>query len=142
VGYTVEIVYVKEATEPRRVMGIDIGVRNLVTIGNNISEQGIAVRAGLLKSVNQYFNKELARLRSINDLQHNERKRAKKMQKLFMVRNGKVKDIMHKVLKAIVAYAKIREIYTIVIGHNNEWKQSLAWERGITRISSSSPLTR
>ncbi|MGC8561977.1 MAG: RNA-guided endonuclease InsQ/TnpB family protein [Thermoplasmata archaeon] len=131
VGYTVEIVYVKEATEtgttePRRVMGIDIGVRNLVTIGNNISEQGIVVRAGLLKSVNQYFNKEFARLRSINDLQHNERKRTKKMQKPFTERNRKVKDIMHRVSKAIVAYAKIREIDTIVIGHNNEWKQSVS----------------
>ena len=128
-GYTLEIVYMKEIADipgmkPERVMGIDIGVRNLVTIGNNISEQGIAVRAGLLKSINQYFNKELARLRSINDLQGNERKDTKKMKKLFMKRNRKVRGIMHEVSKATVAYAKSLNIDTIIIGHNNGWKQS------------------
>lgn len=128
-GYMIEIVYEKEisgisAIKPERIMGIDPGVRNLVTIGNNISVEGIAVRAGLLKSINQYFNKELARYRSINDLQGNERKQTKKLQKLFMERNRKVKDIMHKVSKSIVEYAKSMDIDTIVIGHNKGWKQS------------------
>ena len=131
VGYTIEIVYTKEIAgipgmKPERVMGIDIGVRNLVTIGNNISEQGIAVRAGLLKSINQFFNRELARCRSINDLQGNGKKQTKRMQKLSMDRNRKVKDIMHKVSRATVAYAKILDIDTIVIGHNNGWKQSVS----------------
>ena len=130
VGYKVEIVYTKETSnilrmKPERIMGIDIGVRNLVTISNSISEQGIAVRAGLLKSINQYFNKELARCKSINDLQGSERKQTKRMQKLFMNRNRKVRDIMHKVSKATVAYAKNLNIHTIVIGHNNGWKQSV-----------------
>ncbi|MCL5782429.1 MAG: transposase [Candidatus Thermoplasmatota archaeon] len=129
-GYTVEIVYAKEiaaptAKKPERIMGIDIGVRNLVTIGNNISVQGIAVRAGLLRSINQFFNKELARLRSINDLQGNEEKQTKRIQKLFMVRNRKVKDIMHKLSRSIVEYASSGGIDTIVIGHNEGWKQSV-----------------
>ncbi|OWP56961.1 MAG: transposase [Thermoplasmatales archaeon B_DKE] len=128
-GYMMEIVYEKEIADisgmkPKRVMGIDIGVRNLVTIGNNIPEKGIAVRAGLLKSINQYFNRELARYRSINDLQGNERKQTKRLQKLFMKRNRKVKDIMHKVSKSVVDYAKIMGIDTIIIGHSKEWKQS------------------
>jgi len=128
-GYMMEIVYEKEISDtsgmkPKRVMGIDIGVRNLVTMGNNIPEQGIAVRAGLLKSINQYFNKELARYRSINDFQGNERKTTEKIQKLFMKRNRKVKDIMHKVSKSIVEYARSHNVDTIVIGHSKEWKQS------------------
>ena len=130
VGYTVEIVYVKEVTEsvtrePQRVVGIDMGVRNLATIGNSISEQGIAVRAGLLKSINQYFNRELARLRSINNLQHNEGKRTRRIQKLFMDRNRKVKDIMHQLSSSMVMYAKSLNIDTIVMGHNSGWKQSV-----------------
>jgi putative transposase len=129
-GYTVEIVYLKEIADipemnPERIMGIDIGVRNLVTMGNSISQHGIAVRAGLLKSINQYFNKELARLKSINDLQGNERKDTKKIQKLFMKRNRKVNDIMHKLSRSMVEYAKSMNIDTIIIGHNNEWKQSV-----------------
>ncbi len=58
----------------------------------------IAVKAGLLKSINQYFNKELARLRSINDLQGNERKQTKKIQKLFMKGDRKVNDIRHVII--------------------------------------------
>ncbi|OWP55855.1 MAG: transposase [Thermoplasmatales archaeon B_DKE] len=129
-GYMMEIVYEKEiadlsVTKPERIMGIDVGVRNLVTIGNSIPEKGIAVKAGLLKSINQYFNKELARYRSINDLQGNERKQTKRIQRLFMKRNRKVKDIMHKVSKSIVEYASSMGIDTIVIGHNSGWKDSV-----------------
>jgi len=128
-GYMIEIVYEKEIADiylskPERVMGIDPGVRNLVTIGNNISERGIAVRAGLLKSINQFYNKELARYSSINDLQGNERKQTMRLRKLFIKRNRKIKDIMHKVSRSVVDYAKSHNIDTIIIGHNNGWKQS------------------
>ena len=128
-GYQVEIVYEKDVQDlqthgPQRIMGIDIGVRNLVTIGNNISERGIAVRAGLLKSINQFYNKENARLRSINDRQG--KRSTERLQKLFVLRNRKVKDAMHKISKAVVEYAKSKTIDTIVIGHNEGWKQSVA----------------
>jgi putative transposase len=128
-GYEVEIVYEKdikdaENTKTQRIMGIDIGVRNLVTIGNNIPEEGIAVRAGLLKSINQFYNKENARLRSIND-QQDRKTMTRRLQRLIITRNRKIRDIMHKVSKSIVEYAKSRNIDTIVIGHNEGWKQSV-----------------
>ncbi len=127
-GYTVEIVYIREIADligegPHRVMGINIGVRNLVTSGNNISEEGLAVRAGLPKSINQFFNKKLAEYRSINDIQGNGRRKTRRINKLFLKRNRKVKDVMHGISRAIVAYAKSMGIDTIVIGHNEGWKQ-------------------
>ena len=127
-GYAVEIVYEKEISDPdngrrRRVMGIDIGVRNTVTIGDNISEKGIAVRGGLLKSINQFFNREYARLKSISDRQIGNRELTQKEKELFMKRNHKLKDIMHKLSRAVVNYAISRDVDTIVIGHNNGWKQ-------------------
>ncbi|MFP3318020.1 MAG: hypothetical protein RXP98_02395 [Thermoplasmata archaeon] len=69
-GYIIEIVYMKEIEdiskrEPRRIMGMDIGLRNIVTIGDSISNEGIAVKVGVLKSINQYYNKESVRLKSI-----------------------------------------------------------------------------
>ncbi len=128
-GYNVEIVYAKEIgnvseLSPKRILGIDIGVRNIITIGNNISEKGIAVKGGVLKSINQYFNKELARLKSVNDKQGN-KENTKRIDKLYMVRNRKIKDIMHKLSNAVILYAMNNEIDTIVIGHNNGWKQSV-----------------
>jgi putative transposase len=105
-------------------MGIDIGVRNIVTIGDSISNEGIAVKGGVLKSINQFFNKEYARLRSISDRQIGNKQLTKKEKRLFMKRNRKIKDIMHKLSKAIIQYAKSKNIDTIIIGHNNGWKQS------------------
>ena len=130
VGYNVEIVYSKEISDiselsPKRILGIDIGVRNIITIGNNISDKGIAVKGGVLKSINQYFNKELARLKSINDRQRKNKENTKRINKLYMVRNRKIKDVMHKLSNAVIAYAITDEIDTIVIGHNNGWKQSV-----------------
>ena len=49
----------------------------------------------------------------------------KKIMKLFMDRTRKVRDITHKVSKSIVEYATSRKIDTMVIGHNDGWKQSV-----------------
>ena len=130
IGYTVEIVYEREIenienVKPKRIMGIDIGLRNIVTIGDNISKEGIAVKGGVLKSINQFFNKEYAILRSISDRQIESKQLTKREKRLFMKRNRKIKEIMHKLSKAIVQYAKSKDIDTIVIGHNNGWKQSV-----------------
>ena len=127
-GYAIEIVYEKEISDPnngipRRIMGIDIGVRNIVTIGGNIPEQGIAVRGGMLKSINQFFNKEYARMKSISDRQFGNRHLTRKERYLFLKRNRKLKDIMHRLSRALVNYALSIRIDTIVIGHSNGWKQ-------------------
>jgi len=131
IGYNIEIVYaidIKDIAQSKinRILGIDIGVTNLVTIGNNLSEKGIAIKARLLKSINQYFNKELARLKSINDHQNKNKykKNTKKINKLYVVRNRKIKDIMHKLSKRIIEYAYSLNVDTIVIGHNDGWKES------------------
>ncbi|MHB1440601.1 MAG: transposase, partial [Cuniculiplasma sp.] len=96
-------------------MGIDIGVRNIVTIGDNISSEGIAVKGGILKSINQFFNKEYARMKSVSDRQFGNKYLTEKEKELFMKRNHKMKDIMHKLSIAIVDYAMLRKIHIIVI---------------------------
>ena len=51
VGYVVEIVYEKEVgvmeKDKSRIAGIDLGVRNLITMVNNIGEAPIVVKGGL-----------------------------------------------------------------------------------------------
>ena len=124
-AYNIEIVYTKIIKPPvsesgsNRVLGIDLGVRNLVTIANSVSSEGIAVRAGAISSINEYFNKRLAFLRSIQDRQHLV---GKGIGKLYDTRNGKIYDLMHKLSGAIVEYAISLRIDTIVIGNNPRWK--------------------
>ena len=129
-GYNLEIVYAKEITDfnelnANRILGIDVGVRNIITMGNNISKKGIAVKGGVLKSINQYFNRELSKLKSVNDKQRKNKENTKRINRLYAVRNRKIRDIMHKLSNAVINYARMKEIDTIVIGHNEGWKQSV-----------------
>ena len=127
VGYVVEIVYEKEVDvmkkERNRVAGIDLGVRNLVTIANNIGKKPIVVKGGVVKSINQFFNKEMARLQRIYAKQGI--KKSKRMKKLSVKRERKLKDFLHKASKFVAEWCAKRNIGRLVIGYNKEWKQEV-----------------
>jgi len=127
VGYVVEIVYKKEVDvverDKSRVTGIDLGLRNLVTIANNIGEEPIVVKGGVVKSINQFFNKEKARLQRIYAKQGI--KKSKRMKKLSVKRERKLKDFLHKVSKFVAEWCAKRNIGRLVIGYNKEWKKEV-----------------
>ena len=135
VGYVVEVVYEKEVfgkEEPKnvnenedRIAGIDLGVRNLATVGNNIGEKPIVVKGGICKSINQFYNKEMGELQRIYESQKIRGKAGKKLKKLFDRRNRKIKDHLHKVSRFIVDYCIKNDIGTLVIGNNEGWKQNV-----------------
>jgi len=126
VGYFLEVVYQKTVETLRldesRIAGIDLGLRNIATIANNIGEKPIAVKGGVLKSINQYYNKERARLQSIYDKQ--KIKTRSRLQKLTEKRNRKIHDVFHKLSHEIVEWCIKRDVGTVVLGHNNNWKQN------------------
>ena len=127
IGYVCEIVYEKDVESlnlnPDNVAGIDLGVRNIVTMANNIGEQPIVIKGGFVKSMNQYYNKRYAELKSTYDLQGI--KTGSKMQRLHDKRNRKMKDSMHKLSRYIINYCIEHDIGTLVIGHNDNWKQQV-----------------
>jgi putative transposase len=126
VGYVLEMVYQKIIETPSldksRIAGIDLGLRNIATIVNNIGEKPIAVKGGVLKSVNQYYNKKRARLQSIYDRQGIGG--SSKLQRLTGKRNRKIHDLFHKLSREIVEWCVKHHVGTIVFGHNNNWKQN------------------
>ena len=127
VGYVVEVVYEKEVNvmkkERNRVAGIDLGVRNLITIANNIGEEPIVVKGGVARSINQFFNKEKARLQRIYAKQGI--KTSKRMKRLSVKRERKLKDFFHKVSKFVAEWCASHNIGRLVIGYNKEWKQEV-----------------
>ena len=127
VGYMLEIVYEKVIKvieqNKSRIVGIDIGVRNLITMVNNIGEQPIVIKGGVVKSINQFYNKEKARVQTVYDLQGT--KYGSKMQKLSVKRERKLNDFFHKVSKFIVDWCIEHKIGQIVVGHNDNWKQKV-----------------
>ena len=141
VGYDIQIIYRKEVyvdekenMNPKRIMGIDIGVRNLVTIANNFSEQGIAVRAGPLRSMNARFNMIVSSLMSVYDRQDDERNSEMKLKRITDSRNFWMKDMMHKISTWIVNYMSSLNVYAVAIGRNPGWKQNVRMGKRNNRI--------
>ncbi len=94
IGYMVEIVYQKEISPKSLnkdfITAIDLGVRNLITMVNNNGIKPFVIKGGVVKSINQYYNKEKARIQSIYDRQGI--KTGKAMQKLTIKRNRRIND--------------------------------------------------
>lgn len=124
--YILEIVYEKEVKELKeetnRILGIDLGVDNLATCVNNIGIKPIVINGKVLKSINQYYNKKLAILRS--DLKKRHKKDwSNKLDSLQGKRDNKVDYYLHCSSKKIIDHCIENNIDTIVVGLNKTWKQ-------------------
>lgn len=122
-----EVVYrvdnVEELIDNGRYVGIDLGLDNFVTITNNCGLIPLVINGKGLKSINQYYNKQMSHHRSIakrvNKLDYTNR-----MRNLTLKRNNKVEDYIHKASRFVVDYCRNNEINTIIIGNNKNWKQN------------------
>lgn len=135
--YVMEIVYEIEVPDiPKnsdRIVAIDIGVNNFITMVNNISENPIAVKGGIIKSINQFYNKKKANIQS--ELKKvNDKDWSKKLQKLTNKRCEMIKYQMHCISKYVVDWCVLYGIDTLVVGHNNEWKQKKQGMQNFTYI--------
>ena len=113
----------KEQARPCRALGIDPGLNNLLTTVNNIGVPPIAFKGGPVKSINQFYNKRRAELRSQYARQGIET--GPKMQKLSLKRNRKIDCFFHLVSKLLIWYCLMWKIDTIVLGRNKLWKQEI-----------------
>ncbi|MFX1356669.1 MAG: RNA-guided endonuclease InsQ/TnpB family protein [Promethearchaeota archaeon] len=128
VKYKVEIVYEKEEKDfglkKDRILSIDLGLNNLITAVNNNGCRPFIIKGGMIKSINQYYNKRIAYFRSIENKKGNY-KDTKRIQKLHITRNNKLMTLFHRVSKNVIDYCIQKNIGTIVIGYNFGWKQNV-----------------
>ncbi len=126
-GYVLEIIFKKKIVpldlDRKRIVGIDFGLCNIVTMANNIGEKPIVIKGGMVKSVNQYYNKRKAELQSVYIKQGIKTGFAER--KLTEKRNLRIKDAMHKISRHVVNWCIDHNIGTIVIGYNEGWKQEV-----------------
>lgn len=123
----IEVVYKTEdiqlLQDNNRYIGIDLGLDNFATITNNCGLIPLVINGKGLKSINQYYNKQMSHYKSIakklNKLDYTNR-----MRRLTFKRNNKVEDYIHKASRFVVDYCRNNEINTIVIGNNKNWKQN------------------
>jgi putative transposase len=124
--YVLEVVYERAADEAivnEHIASVDIGVNNLAAITSN--KQGLSpflVNGRPLKGINQYYNKQRAKLQSL--LQNNQYS-SHQIRRLTHKRNLKINDYLHKSSRLIVDWCKENAIGTLVIGKNDGWKQAV-----------------
>lgn len=124
--YVLEIVYRKEPKtlelDRNRIVSIDLGVNNFVTMVNNIGKKPIVINGKGIKSYNQYWNKEISKYRSIAK-KANGLDWTKRLQQLTNKRNFKMEYFMHCASRWIIDYCIENNIGTVVVGKNDKWKQ-------------------
>ena len=124
-----EIQYIYEAECIQRnlntnnALALDLGINNLVTAVSNIGKSFI-IDGKRLKSINQWFNKESARLQSIKDKQHFGRKLTNRQKVIVRNRNNKVNDYMNKIARKVIDYCIINDIGTLVVGYNETFQRN------------------
>lgn len=129
--YEIEVPDISETSE--RVAAIDIGVDNFITMVNNIGENPIAVKGGVIKSINQFYNKQKANIQS--ELKKvNGKDWSNKLQKLTDKRYEMIKYQMHCISKYVVDWCVLYGIDTLIVGHNDEWKQKKQGMQNFTYI--------
>ena len=131
--YVMEIVYETEIpdtkTESNRIASIDLGVDNLVTMTNNIGLNPIIINGKGIKSINQYYNKRLAKEKSLLKIRHG-KDWSKKLDGITFKRYQRIKNYMHNASSYIVKWCVENEIDTLVVGKNKEWKQNASMSKG------------
>jgi transposase, IS605 orfB family len=117
-----------EVEEPKlkkdnsRYFSIDPGLNNIVSIYNNIGIRPLLYNGRPIKSINQYYNKTRARLRS--ELPKNVRT-SKRLKRLSIKRSNKIDYEMHKISSHIINEAVRNNISKIFIGNNVGWKNEI-----------------
>ena len=125
--FEIDFVYIQEQQtmqlNPNNALGIDLGLDNLATCVTNTGASFI-VDGKKLKSINQWYNKENARLQSIKDKQ-GIKGLTNRQYRLLTKRNNRVNYYMNKTARIIVNYCIQNNIGNIVVGYNIDWKRNI-----------------
>lgn len=130
--YVMEIVYETEIpdvkAESNSIASIDLGVDNLVTMTNNIGLNPIIINGKGIKSINQYYNKRLAKEKSLLKIRHG-KDWSKKLDSITFKRYQRIKNYMHNASSYVIKWCVENDIDTLVVGKNKEWKQNTDMSR-------------
>lgn len=118
IGYNVQE---KEIQLNNSVLALDIGVNNIASCVTTTGDKFL-INGKQLKYINHNYNKRVADIQSKLKLTHNKNKSRYKSI-ITNKRNNRINDYLHKITTYIVNQAVSKNIGTIVVGYNKEWKQ-------------------
>ena len=117
IQYIYETECIQRNLNTQNALALDLGVNNLVTAVSGTGKSFI-VDGKRLKSINQWFNKENARLQSIKDKQRFGKKPTNRQKAIARDCNNKVNDYMNKAARMIIDYCINNDIGTLIAGYN------------------------
>ncbi|MDY5278411.1 transposase [Sharpea porci] len=123
IQYTYEAECIQRNLNQNNALALDLGVNNLVTAVSNRGGSFI-IDGRKLKSINQWFYKENARLQGIKDRQGDKRKTTNRQKALADKRNRQSNDYMSKTAKKIIDYCIAHDIGKLIIGYNETFQRN------------------
>ena len=123
IQYTYEAECIHRNLNTNNALALDLGINNLVTAVSN-SGKSFIIDGKKLKSINQWYNKQNARLQSVKDKQHFGRKPTNRQRAICRDRIIKVNDYMNKAARKIIDYCIKNDIGTLVVGYNETFQKS------------------
>lgn len=97
--------------------GLDLGLKQLATVGFDTNYLPLSYSGKLLCNVNRKYNYLIAKA------QHNSN--ARLFKKYHTKRNRLIRHIMHNISNQLVLDLQNRDVKTLIIGKNNDWKREI-----------------
>lgn len=123
IQYTYEAECIQRNLNKNNALAIDLGINNLATCVTS-ADKSFIIDGRRLKSINQWFNKENARLQSIKDKQHFGKKTTNRQKAIARDRNNKVNDYMNKAARKVIDYCIKNNIGTLIVGYNETFQRN------------------
>jgi IS605 OrfB family transposase len=123
VEFVVEVEPEPQNVDPNNALAIDLGLNNLAACVSTTGAS-LIVDGKPLKAINQWFNKENARLQSIKDLQ-GIKGITERQARLTINRNNRVRDYLNKTARRIIDWCVEQKIGTVIVGVNPGMKQDI-----------------
>lgn len=115
----------KVKLDTNKALAIDFGINNFATCATSKGDSFI-IDGRKIKSINQWYNKELARLSSIKDHQNIGKKHTKLQNCKTAKRNRQIQNFIYNSAKYVVKYCIQHNIGNIVVGWNDGFQDKVS----------------
>ena len=119
-------------------ISIDTGIKNLMTIYNPTGNQRI-IKGGKLKTINEFYNKKISELQSINKKSLNINK-FNRLYSLLTERKNKLNGEINKIINKLIKTYNDKKYF--IIGYNEGWKTKVNIGRNNNRQFYDIPYSR
>lgn len=107
----------KVKLNPVHTLIIDLGVGNVASIvTTRPGLRSLLIKGGVLKSINQFYNKRAAELRSKGHRKH--------LLLIGFKRHKQIWDLLHKISRLIINLCVANDLGKLIVGYRKGWKQN------------------